>query len=83
MGEQLKAVATNSYEDLKMEVDALAADAEKFYSKGNAAAGTRLRMGLQKVKGLVQACRAEVSSVKALRQAHGDEQASAPLSQKG
>jgi hypothetical protein len=64
MGTQLKAVATNSYDEVKMAVDGLAADAEKFYTKGNAAAGTRLRMGLQDVAKLVKATRTEVSSIK-------------------
>lgn len=64
MGRQLKAVATNSYDDVKMAVDALAADADKFYTKGNAAAGTRLRMGLQEVAKLVKLTRVEVSRIK-------------------
>jgi hypothetical protein len=74
MGTQLKAIATNSYDEVKMAVDALAADAEKFYAKGNAAAGTRLRMGLQEVAKLVKLTRVEVSRIKNEK---GEEKASA------
>jgi len=35
-------------------------DAEKFYNKGNSAAGTRLRNAMQKLKVLAQEIRAEV-----------------------
>ena len=40
------------------------ADAEKFYEKGNSAAGTRLRKGMQNLKTLAQEIRAEVTEKK-------------------
>ena len=40
------------------------ADAEKFYNAGNAAAGTRVRKGMQDLKNLAQEIRAEVTEKK-------------------
>jgi len=40
------------------------ADAEKFYSAGNNAAGTRLRQAMQELKVLAQEIRAEVTDKK-------------------
>jgi hypothetical protein len=40
------------------------ADAEKFYSKGNSAAGTRLRNALQKIKVAATGIRKEVTGLK-------------------
>jgi hypothetical protein len=40
------------------------ADAEKFYSAGNSAAGTRLRKAMQDLKVLAQEIRAEVTDKK-------------------
>jgi hypothetical protein len=40
------------------------ADAEKFYSAGNGAAGTRLRKAMQDLKVLAQEIRAEVTEKK-------------------
>jgi hypothetical protein len=40
------------------------ADAEKFYSAGNSAAGTRLRKAMQDLKVLAQDIRAEVTDKK-------------------
>jgi len=37
------------------------ADAEKFFEKGNKAAGTRVRKAMQEVKALAQTVRTEVS----------------------
>jgi hypothetical protein len=37
------------------------ADAEKFFEKGNKAAGTRVRKAMQDVKALAQAVRTQVS----------------------
>ena len=42
----------------------LEADAEKFYSKSNSAAGTRVRKGMQDLKNLAQAIRLEVQTMK-------------------
>ena len=36
-------------------------DAEKFFEKGNKAAGTRVRKAMQEIKALAQAVRQEVS----------------------
>lgn len=46
------------------ELEALKVDAEKFFTKGNSAAGTRYRKGLQSVKKKLTEARAEVSEVK-------------------
>ncbi|MDN3588137.1 histone H1 [Pedobacter aquatilis] len=40
------------------------ADVVKFYENGNAAAGTRVRKGMQELKNLAQAIRAEVTEKK-------------------
>jgi hypothetical protein len=41
-----------------------ASDAEKFYSRGNKAAGTRLRKGLQHLKKTAQEVRQEIALYK-------------------
>ncbi len=45
-------------------VASVEADAKKFYENGNAAAGTRVRKGMQDLKNLAQAIRAEVTEKK-------------------
>ena len=45
-------------------VSALEADAEKFYSNGVSAAGTRLRKGMQDLKNIAQEIRTEVTELK-------------------
>ncbi|GAA4922462.1 histone H1 [Mucilaginibacter sp. UR6-1] len=52
------------FSELKELVSSLETDAEKFYSKGNSAAGTRLRKGLQDLKNLAQTIRLEVQDTK-------------------
>ena len=52
------------FNEVKELVASLEADAEKFYSKGNSAAGTRLRKGLQDLKNLAQTIRLEVQNTK-------------------
>ena len=47
--------------DLVMSMES---DFEKFYEKGNSAAGTRVRGGLQQLKSLSQEIRNEVQSMK-------------------
>jgi hypothetical protein len=42
-------------------LEATKADAEKFFEKGNKAAGTRVRKAMQEVKALAQAVRTDVS----------------------
>jgi hypothetical protein len=49
---------------IKELVASVEADAEKFYNAGNAAAGTRVRKGMQELKNLAQEIRAEVTEKK-------------------
>ena len=42
----------------------LEGDFDKFYNKGNQAAGTRVRKGMQDLKNLAQAIRAEIQNTK-------------------
>ena len=53
-----------SFTELKELVLGLEKDAERFYSKGNKAAGTRLRQGMQELKRKAGEIRAEVSALK-------------------
>ena len=46
---------------IKEVLDNVQADAEKFYAKGNKAAGTRVRKAMQEIKALAQAVRTDVS----------------------
>ncbi|TCD02173.1 histone H1 [Pedobacter frigidisoli] len=52
------------FEEVKSLLTALEADADKFYNKGNSAAGTRIRKGMQDLKNLAQAIRLEVQDTK-------------------
>ncbi len=52
------------YEDLKAKIDEIEEDVNKFYDKGNNAAGTRIRKAMQDVKGLAQDIRKEVQERK-------------------
>ncbi|GJM29248.1 MAG: hypothetical protein DHS20C17_18830 [Cyclobacteriaceae bacterium] len=45
-------------------VESLESDFEKFYDKGNQAAGTRVRKGMQELKNLAQQIRVEVQTIK-------------------
>lgn len=54
----------NKFEELKALVRGLESEAEKFYTKGNAAAGTRLRKGLQELKVLSQDLRLGIQDLK-------------------
>ncbi len=51
-------------DELKGLVDNISAEMEKFYDKGNKAAGTRARKGLQDLKKLAQDIRLEIQSKK-------------------
>lgn len=51
-------------EELKALILEIEADADKFYAKGNKAAGTRLRKGCQTLKNLAQEIRVDVSDKK-------------------
>ena len=52
------------FNELKALILGLDADADKFYNKGNSAAGTRVRKGLQDAKNLAQAIRLEIQAAK-------------------
>jgi ABC-type Zn uptake system ZnuABC Zn-binding protein ZnuA len=54
-------------EDLTLAVRNLEADFVKFYEKGQAAAGTRLRKGLSELRKLAQDARKEIQETKASR----------------
>lgn len=54
----------NPFSELKNLVDALEADFEKFYDKGNQAAGTRARQGLMDLKNKAQEIRLQVQDLK-------------------
>lgn len=55
---------TARFAQLKALVDGLEADFTKFYEKGNNAAGTRVRKGMQDLKTLAQEIRVEVQEKK-------------------
>ncbi len=50
-------------------VKSLESDVQKFYEKGQSAAGTRLRKGLSELKKLAQEVRNDVQEVKSQRKA--------------
>ncbi|MGV3558371.1 histone H1 [Larkinella arboricola] len=52
------------FDEIKNLVLSLEGDFEKFYEKGNQAAGTRVRKGMQDLKTLAQNIRAEVQDQK-------------------
>lgn len=52
------------FEQLKELVNSLEGDFAKFYEKENAAAGTRVRKGMQELKNLAQEIRIEIQSKK-------------------
>lgn len=54
----------NRFSELKDLVLGLEADFEKFYDKGNSAAGTRVRKGMQDLKNLAQEIRTQVQDIK-------------------
>jgi hypothetical protein len=51
-------------QELKDLIASLEPDFDKFYAKGNSAAGTRVRKGMQDLKNIAQAIRAEVQERK-------------------
>jgi len=53
-----------NFTKVKELIASVEADAVKFYENGNAAAGTRVRKGMQDLKNLAQAIRAEVTEKK-------------------
>ncbi len=52
------------FEEIRDKVLSLEGDFQKFYDKGNQAAGTRVRKGMQELKNLAQDIRVEVQSKK-------------------
>lgn len=52
------------FTEVKDLVSSLEEDFEKFYEKGNKAAGTRVRNGMQAIKNLAQDIRKEVTDIK-------------------
>lgn len=52
------------HNQLKQLIESLESDFEKFYSKGNKAAGTRIRKGMLELKKLAQEVRKEVQELK-------------------
>ena len=52
------------FEELKSLIASLEGDADKLYNERNSAAGTRVRKGMQDLKNLAQAIRAEVQEIK-------------------
>jgi hypothetical protein len=54
----------NNFNKLKDLVMSLEGDFEKFYDKNNAAAGTRVRKGMQDLKNMAQDIRKEVQDAK-------------------
>ncbi|MDN5212132.1 histone H1 [Fulvivirgaceae bacterium BMA12] len=54
----------NRFEEIREKVLSLEGDFQKFYDKGNQAAGTRVRKGMQELKNLAQNIRVEVQEKK-------------------
>ena len=71
----------NNFGQLKDLVMSLEADFEKFYDKGNSAAGTRVRKGMQELKNMGQSIRTEVQNQKNSGAGAGDAKA-APAAKK-
>lgn len=60
----LKSRTMKEFEAIKSMLTSLEKDFEKFYDKGNSAAGTRVRKGLQDLKNKCQEIRLDVQSRK-------------------
>jgi predicted nucleic acid-binding Zn-ribbon protein len=58
---------SQSYQDLLNHLKEMEADIQKFYEKGQAAAGTRIRKGLSELKKKAQDMRNEVQNIKTER----------------
>jgi hypothetical protein len=52
------------FEQIKALLEQTQGDAEKFFSKGNSAAGTRVRKAMQELKALAQEVRTDVQDSK-------------------
>lgn len=53
-----------TFNELKSLLEGLEGDADKFFNKGNNAAGTRVRKGLQELKNLSQELRLKIQEKK-------------------
>lgn len=60
---------SKSYEDLLNHLKEMETDIQKFYEKGQAAAGTRIRKGLSELKKKSQDMRNEIQNLKNERKA--------------
>jgi hypothetical protein len=60
----LNFIEMEKFTKLKALIDGVAVDVVKFYENGNSAAGTRVRKGMQELKGLAQEIRSEVTAKK-------------------
>jgi hypothetical protein len=58
---------SDKYEALKAQLEEMEKDVEKFYVKGQSAAGTRLRKQLNELKKIAQEMRVEIQAIKADR----------------
>lgn len=58
---------SQSYQDLLNHLKEMETDIQKFYDKGQAAAGTRIRKGLSELKKKAQDMRNEIQNLKAER----------------
>ena len=54
----------DKYNELLVIVETLKNDFEKFYDKGNSAAGTRVRQGMQVITNHAKSVRKDVSDIK-------------------
>lgn len=61
------------YQELIDFIQSLEPDIEKFYTKGQSAAGTRLRKGLSELKKKAQELRNDIQAVKASRKGEKSE----------
>lgn len=52
------------FDDIKNVIEGVEDDMKKFYEKGNKAAGTRVRKGLQELRKLAQEVRLEIQDIK-------------------
>jgi len=59
-----KIIIMEKFTKLKELVASMEVDADKFYTKGSGAAGTRVRKALQEIKTLAQEIRNEVTEIK-------------------
>ncbi len=60
---------SQSYQDLLNHLKEMETDIQKFYDKGQAAAGTRIRKGLSELKKKSQDMRNEIQNIKNERKA--------------